>query len=102
MFGLTIGLKKTNILGQDVCSAPGVLIDDYTLEVVDEFVYHIQQSLGTELDKRIDKAATALARLTKKVWNNAMVTTKTKMVVYKACMLSTLLYGCGTWTLYNR
>ena len=34
-----VSLKKINILGQDVSSAPSVQIDDYTLEVVEEFVY---------------------------------------------------------------
>ena len=106
-FGLTISLKKTNILGQDVCSAPSVQIDDYTLAIVEEFVYLVSTitsnlSLDTELDERIGKAATAMARLSKRVWGNAMLITKTKVDVYKACVLSTLLYGSETWTLFTR
>jgi len=31
-----------------------------------------------------------------------MLTTKTKMDVYKACVLTTLLYGSEAWTLYTR
>ena len=31
-----------------------------------------------------------------------MLTTKTKMDVYKACVLSTLLYGSEAWTMYTR
>ncbi|XP_063601126.1 uncharacterized protein LOC134777220 [Penaeus indicus] len=58
-------------------------------------------SLDAELNKRIDKAATAKARLSKKVWDNKKLTTKTKMMVYQACVLSTLLYGSGPWTLYS-
>ncbi|KAK4314061.1 hypothetical protein Pmani_014624 [Petrolisthes manimaculis] len=33
-FGLTISLKKTDIMGQDVDSTPSIFIGDYTLEVV--------------------------------------------------------------------
>lgn len=55
-FGLTISLKKTNILGQDVSSAPNITIDDYTLEVVEDFTYlgstiSSNLSLDAELDK---------------------------------------------------
>lgn len=104
-FGLTISLKKTNILGQDVSSAPNITIDDYTLEVVEDFTYlgstiSSNLSLDAELDKRIGKAASAMARLTKRVWTNKSLTTNTKMRVYQACVLSTLLYGSESWTLY--
>ena len=71
-------------------------IYDYTLEVVEELVYFgstisSNLSLDTELDKRIGKAAIAMARLIKGVWDNAMLTTKNKMDVSKSCMLSNLL-----------
>ena len=54
MFGLTISLKKTNILGQDVSSTPSISTGDYTLEVVEDFTYlgptiSINLSLDTEL-----------------------------------------------------
>lgn len=106
-FGLTISLKKTNVMGQDVSSAPNISIGDYTLEVVEDFAYlgstiSHNLSLDTELNKRIGKAATAMARLTKRVWNNSSLTINTKMKVYQACVLSTLLYGSEAWTLYAR
>ncbi|XP_037784721.1 uncharacterized protein LOC119580695 [Penaeus monodon] len=71
-FGLTISLKKTNILGQDVSSTPSIIIGDYTLEVVQDFTYlgstiSSNLSLDAELDKRIGKAATATACLAKRV-----------------------------------
>lgn len=59
-------------------------------------------SLDVELDKRIGKAATTLARLTARVWSNPMLTEKAKMAVYNACVISTLLYGGETWTTYAR
>ena len=106
-FGLTISLKKTNILGQDTPSTPAITIDDYELEVVHQFTYlgsciTDNLSLDTELDKRIGKASTTLARLTKRVWANRELTKRTKMSVYNACVLSTLLYGSETWTTHAR
>ncbi|PFX13050.1 hypothetical protein AWC38_SpisGene22909 [Stylophora pistillata] len=71
-FGLTISLKQTNVLGQDVNTPPVITIDNYQLEVVHEFSYlgstiPDNLSLDTELDKRIGKAATTLGRLTSHV-----------------------------------
>ncbi|KAL8583100.1 hypothetical protein ACOMHN_008538 [Nucella lapillus] len=38
-FGLTISIKKTNVLGQDVSSALCISIGDCTLDVVEDFTY---------------------------------------------------------------
>ena len=105
-FGLTISLKKTNIVCQDVSSNPSISNGDYTLEVVEDFTYlgstiSSNLSLDTEVNKRIGKAA-ALARLRGWVWDNTMLTITTKMKVYQACVLCTLLYSGETWTLYSR
>ena len=59
-------------------------------------------SLDTELNTRIGKASTAMARLATRVWDNSMLTTNTKMKVHQACVLITLLYSSETWTLYSR
>ncbi|KAK4327285.1 hypothetical protein Pmani_002226 [Petrolisthes manimaculis] len=97
-FGLTISLKKTDIMGQDVNSAPSISIGNHTLEAVTNFTYlgstiSSNLSLDVELNTRIGKATTAMARLASRVWDNSMLTTNTKMKVYQACVLSTLLYG---------
>ena len=104
-FGLTISLKKTNIMGQDVSNTPNICIDDYTLDVVEEFTYlgstiSSNLSIDADITKRIGKAASVMARLSMRVWENTMLTTNTKMRVYQACVLSTLLYGSETWTSY--
>ena len=106
-FGLTISLKKTNIMGQDVSSAPNIPIGDYALEVVDEFVclgssISSNLSFDTKLNTRIGKASTAMAHLATGVWDNSMLTTNTKMKVYQTCVLSTLLHSSETCTLYSR
>ena len=42
-----------------------------------------------------------MARLTKWVWGNHILTTNTKIQVYQAVVFSTLLYGSEAWTLYS-
>ena len=86
-FGLTISLKKTQVMGQD-------------LEVVHDFVYlgstiSDTLSLDVELYKCIGQASTMFSRLTMieyGVWFNMKKAAYTKIWVYRACVLSTLLY----------
>ena len=106
-FGLTISIKKTNVMGQDVPSPPAIRIDNEELAVTDHFTYlgstiTSNLSLDTELDKRIAKAAAVMAQLSKRVWTNKQLTLNTKLKVYQACVLSSLLYGSESWTTYAR
>ena len=106
-FGLTISLKKTEIMLQDVSNAPSIKIGDHTLNIVEKFTYlgstiASNLSLDPELTSRIGKATTSMARLTKRVWENNMLTINTKMQVYQAVVLSTLLYDSEAWTLYSQ
>nr|XP_054755561.1 uncharacterized protein LOC129261526 [Lytechinus pictus] len=48
------------------------------------------------------KASAAFGRLYKNVWNRRGISTTTKIKVYRAMVLTTLLYGCETWTVYRR
>ena len=43
-----------------------------------------------------------MAQLKQRVWDNSSLTEKTRLRVYHACVLSTLLYGSETWTTYAR
>ena len=104
-FGLTISLKKTNVLGQDTESPPVITIDDYELDAVCQFTYlgstiTDNLSLDAEINKRIGKAASTLARLTARVCTSPKLSVKTKMAVYNACVISTLLYDSERWTTY--
>ena len=106
-FGLTISLTKTNVVGQDVDTQPTITINGYQLEVVHQFTYlgstiTDNLSMDAEINKRIGKASTTLGRLTTRVWENPKLTITTKMAVYSACIISTLLYGSETWTTYAR
>ena len=93
-------------MGQDLSSIPSISIGDYILEVVEDFTYlgstiSSNLSLDAKLNTWIGKAVTAMAHLAKRVWENSMLTINTKMKVYQACVLSTLLYGSEAWTLYS-
>ena len=59
-------------------------------------------SLDAEISCRITKAATVMAKLNKQVWGNDLLSERTKMCVYQACVLFTPLYGCESWTTYAR
>ena len=93
-FGLTISLAKTQVMGQDIKEIPSLFIDNYKLQVIHEFVnlgstITDNLSIDSELNKRIGKAAMTLSRLT--TWSNNMLSDYTKAIVYKACVISTLL-----------
>ena len=106
LFSLTISLKKTQIMGQAIPMPPPIRINEQELEVVNQFQYlgsttTDSLSLDTEISKRIGKAATILAKLTKQVWDNKQLTIITKVKVYQTCVISTLLYGSESWATYT-
>ena len=94
-------------MGQDIKEIPLLFIHNYKLEVDHEFVYlgstiTDNLSIDRELNKRIRKAAMTLPRLTNRVWSNNKLPDHTKVNVYKACVISTLLYGSESWTMHAR
>ncbi|GAA6107151.1 uncharacterized protein LOC118407100 [Tachysurus ichikawai] len=104
-FGLTISLKKTNVMIQDADSPPTIAIEGYNLEVVENYTYlgsTISNSLSvdTDVNGRIAKASAVMARLNQRLWKNHNLTEKTKHCIYQACVLSTLLYSSKAWTTY--
>ena len=91
-------------MGQDIKEIPSLFIHNYKLEVVHEFMYQGSTitdnlSIDSELNKRIEKAAMTLSRLTNRVWSNNKLSDHTKVNVYIARVISTLLYGSESWTM---
>ena len=106
-FSLTISIKKTEVMAQDATTSPTIKINDTTLKVVDNFRYlgsiiSKNLSLDNDVNARIGKAASVMSRLNTRVWTNRNLTLLTKLKVYQACVLSTLMYGSETWTTYAR
>ncbi|PFX12563.1 hypothetical protein AWC38_SpisGene23457 [Stylophora pistillata] len=96
-FRLTSSLKKTKVMSQDNAATPAVTIKDYILEAVTQFTYlgsttSNNNCLEVEIGKRIGKAATNMAKLSARVWENKKLTTQTKVAVYRAWIVSTLLF----------
>ena len=111
LFGLTISLGKTEVLMQpapgSTTRSPSISIDGSELNNVDHFKYlgSIISNDGTldkEINTRICKASQALGRLRVRVLNQHNIHKSTKLKVYKAIVLTTLLYGSETWTLHKK
>ena len=87
--------------------SPPLTVKGQRLQVVDKFTYlgstlsrvvHIDD----EVNARIAKASAAFGRLRGSVWDRSGIRLDTKLKVYKAKVLPTLLYACETWTVYQR
>ena len=90
-----------------VAPQPAIFIDDVELKVIDSFIYlgsmiSFGGSLDKEITSRVRKASQALGCLSNRLLNHHTVTLDTKLKVYRAVVLSSLLYGCETWTIYRR
>ena len=58
--------------------------------------------IEAELQKRMSKASMSFGRLRERLWNNHNVSIRVKGKIFRAIILSTLLYGAETWTVYRR
>ena len=58
--------------------------------------------IDDEVNARIAKASAAFGRLFYSVWERRTIRLDTKLKVYNAAVLPTLLYACETWTVYQR
>ena len=110
-FGLTISIKKTEVLflprPKDTHHDPEVVIDGAKLSSVKNFCYlgsvmSCDGSLDDEITNRISKASVAFGRLTNRLWKSHDIRITTKISVYRVAVLSALMYGCETWTLYRK
>lgn len=109
-FGLQINMKKTEVLFQPT---PGSLaisqpihIEGNILNNVSSFTYlgstvTSDNNLDKELQNRMAKASSAFGRLTQRLWKNHNVPVNVKCKVYKAIVISTLLYAGESWTLHK-
>ena len=110
-FGLTNSLKKIEVLYQpslrEAYSPPHVSIDGTNLNAVRHFTYlgsviSSGATVSKDLDNRLSKASNSFERLSKRVWQSHALCLSTKIQVYRAVVVSTLLYGAETWVLYRK
>jgi len=108
---LTLSVKKTEVLRQvKTGTSPAVsniTVGGVPLQYVDKFCYlgsiiSSDGSLDGEISHSIAKASAAFDQLRNRLWNEDGVRLRTKIDVYRAVVLSILLYSCETWTIYRR
>nr|VZI52931.1 unnamed protein product [Spirometra erinaceieuropaei] len=88
-------------------NAPEISVNGTQLPVVENFPYlgstlSRNTKIDDEVANRISKASQAFGRLRSTVWNRHGLQLSTKLKMYKAVILPTLLYGAETWTVYTR
>nr|VZI45790.1 unnamed protein product [Spirometra erinaceieuropaei] len=112
-FGLVINTQKTVVMHQPppnsatTPNAPQINVNGTQLQVVENFPYlgstlSRNTKIDDEVANRISKASQAFGRLQSTVWNRHGLQLSTKLKMYKAVILPTLLYGAETWTVYTR
>ncbi|BHF71432.1 hypothetical protein SprV_0401449000 [Sparganum proliferum] len=115
-FDLIMNTQKTVVMNQPPppntatspnASPPKKSVDGTQLQVVENFPYlGSTLSRSTKIDdeevRRISKASQGFGRLQSTVWNRHGLQLSTKLKMYKAVILPTLLYGAETWTVYTK
>ena len=111
-YDLIISVKKTEVVYQPALGKP---YKEPTITVKGQIASgrqvhlpwkHIVMSRALwwddEVNARIAKASATFDRLRGSVWDRSGIRLDTKLKVYKAVVLPTLLYACETWTVYQR
>ena len=107
--GLRINVNKTEIISQrnNPAGPLAFQINGEEVKQVENFKYlgsvltH-KHNIDAEVLARINQASTSFGRLRSRVFENTNLRIKTKVSVYTAVCLSTLLYGAESWTTYRR
>ena len=111
-FGLTISIKKTELVYQpaqrnSIIATPTVFVEGKPLKTVQSFNYlgsiiSETAKMDNEINNRIQKASSAFGKLYHRLWNSHDVSLRVKSAVYQSVVITSLLYGAETWTLYRK
>ena len=79
------------------------MVDGNKLNSVLEFTYigstiSSNVCIDNEIQRTMAKASASFGRLRQRLWNNHHVSMRVKDKIYRAIVLSTLLYGAEVWT----
>ena len=107
--GLKVNINKTEILSQQIIAGnpPVFHLNGEVIKQVDSFTYlgsilTKKHNIDEEIVARINHASASFGRLRSRVFSNHHLKTETKIAVYRAVCMSTLLYGAESWTIYRR
>ncbi|BHF85232.1 hypothetical protein SprV_1002839500 [Sparganum proliferum] len=115
-FGLVINTQKTVVMNQpppnSAATAPNapppqISVNGTQLQVVENFPYlgstlSHNTKIDDEVANRISKTSQAFGRIQSTFWNRHGLQLSTKLKMYKAVILLTLLYAAETWTVYAK
>ena len=86
-----------------------IIVDETTLNHAKEFtclgsIIASDGHIEAELQKTLTQSNISMSFgcLRERLWNNHNVSIRVKGNIYRAIILSTLLYGAETWTVYRR
>ena len=104
---LIINTTKKEILSASSPDAPTFSISGNQLNNSEDFSFlgsnlSFSGDLTNEIQRRINSASSGFGRPSKRVFDNQNHMIHTKIVVYDAVVISTMLYGCETWVPYRR
>ena len=108
--GLVVNTRKTEILQQTDRAGNDqhvFHVEGAPLANVDRFTYlgsvlSKAHDLTDDVQRRVHLASAAFGKLSHRVFLNRDLTVKTKVAVYRAVCISTLVYGCEAWLAYRR
>ena len=102
-YDLAISIKKTEVVYQPApgkpYKEPTITVKGQGLQVVYKFTYlgstlSRVMHIDDEVNAKIAKASAAFGQLCGSVWDRSGIRLDTKLEVYKAVVLPTLLYAC--------
>ena len=102
---------RRNIFTQSYPLSPAstvtVMAGESQLTPVNRFCYlgsYLSNTISVDIDNNshLAKAGDAFDKLKCRLWGKHSVALLTKIAVYQAVVLSTLLYRCESWVLYRR
>ena len=84
---------------------PNITIKGQQLKVVEKFTYlgntHSKSIVMDDMNPRLSKVSAAFGQLNRNVWNRRGIWEVAKINVYRAIILTTLVYGSKMWTTYQ-
>ena len=109
-FGLIISPKKTEVLYQPPpleAYSPHISINGTNLNTVEHFTYlgsviPNDATVSKDLDNHLSKSSSFFGRLSRRVWQSHSLRLSTKIQVYRAVVVPTLLHGAKSWVPYRR
>ena len=104
-FGMEISHIKSKTLVNGETEAPKIMMYSKALENVSNFKYlgatlSDDATSKKEIRIRLAMATSVMVKL-EKIWRSKEIVFKIKCKLYKSLVITTLLYGCETWTLYQ-